>query len=63
MNCASEDNFLRARDREYINYFDQLTTEFGTGATAEVNERWQVVKGRMRRKYEQSYPSKGSQSP
>ena len=63
MNYAGEDHFLRACDRVYINHFDQFTAEFSTGSTTEVNERWEVVKGGMRRKYEQSYPSKGSQSP
>ena len=42
------------------NHFDQFTAEFSAGSAAEVNERWQIVKGRMRRKYEQVYPPKGS---
>ena len=63
MNCASEEHFLRACDREYVNHFDQFTPEFGAGSTAEVNERWKVVKGRMRRKHAHIGPSKGSQSP
>ena len=62
-NCASEDNFLRACDRDYINHFDQFIAEFSTGSAAEVDKRWQIVQGRMRRKNEQAYPLKGSPSP
>lgn len=39
MNCASENHFLRACDRDYLNHFEQFTDEFGAGSTAEVNKR------------------------